>query len=67
MTGEERLHEIDDLIAHSSLGADGVDQIAARTSDDTLAAILRRKTTEEQLDAVPLPQTAGLRSGGERR
>jgi hypothetical protein len=52
MTGEERLHGIDDLIAHSSLGADGVDQIAARTSEDTLAAILRRKATEEQLDRL---------------
>src|SRR5215475_5981147 len=42
MDGNEHLTEIDELIAASSLGADGVAQLSSRTSDETLAAIRRK-------------------------
>ncbi len=48
-TSDDHLREIDDLISRSSLGGEGSGELAARTPDATIDAVLGRKATEEQL------------------
>jgi len=56
MAADEHKREVDDLIAASSLGADGMAELCARTPDNLVAAVTRPPRAEWQSVGPPIPK-----------